>query len=49
MENIDFTKLSGDWYMHRSTEFLKPELTPSCHKASMKIEKDGNFISREFA
>lgn len=49
MEKLVPSKLSGEWFMQRSTEFLQQEMTPTCHHASMLIGEDGNFVANEEA
>jgi hypothetical protein len=46
-EDLEASKLSGEWYMHRSSEFLLGMTTPTCHHASMKISDDGSFVAME--
>jgi hypothetical protein len=41
--------LTGEWYMHRSTEFLHEDMTPSCHHALMNVKDDGSFTATEEA
>lgn len=48
-EDLEATRLSGDWYMHRTTEFLLEHMTPTCHHATMKINEDGSFLAMEEA
>lgn len=48
-EDLEAPKLSGDWYLHRSTEFLLEQMTPTCHHATMKINDDGSFVAMEEA
>lgn len=48
-EDLEATRLSGDWYMHRTTEFLLDYMTPTCHHATMKINEDGSFLAMEEA
>ena len=47
MKNIDFTKLSGDWFLQRTDEPAVPELLPSCHHANFNVNADGSFTASE--
>jgi hypothetical protein len=47
--DLEAPKLTGEWYMHRSSEFLMGMTTPTCHHASMKIGDDGSFVAFEEA
>ena len=49
VENLEAKRLTGEWYMHRSSEFLQEEMTPTCHHAMMNIKDDGSFTATEEA
>jgi len=47
MDNIEFLKLSGDWFLQRTDEPSVPELLPSCHHANFVVADDGSFVANE--
>jgi hypothetical protein len=49
MENLEPTKLSGEWYLHRTSEYLEPAMTPTCHHAMLKVHDDGTLNAIEEA
>lgn len=49
IEGLEASKLTGEWYLHRSSEFLYPEMTPTCHHCKMEIAADGSFKATEEA
>jgi len=49
MQGLEANKLSGDWFLHKSNEWLLEELTPTCHHATIEIAEDGSFTATEEA
>ena len=47
MENIQFKRLAGDWYLQRTDEPAVPEMLPSCHHAIFNVNDDGTFTAKE--
>jgi hypothetical protein len=47
MPNIDYARLSGEWYLQRTDEPAAPELLPACHHAIFNVNADGSFSATE--
>jgi hypothetical protein len=47
MKNIEYQKLSGEWFLQRTDEPSVPELLPACHHAIFTVQPDGTFTARE--
>ena len=47
MENVEFTRLSGDWFLQRTDEPSVPEMLPSCNHANFTVADDGSFTANE--
>ena len=47
--DLEPTKLSGDWYMHRSSDYKYAAMPTTCFHNKVKVNDDGTFLSREEA
>ena len=47
MQNIEYKRISGDWYLQRTDEPSAPELLPSCHHSTFNVLEDGTFKAQE--
>ena len=47
MEDIEYAKLSGSWFLHRTDEPFVPELLPVCHHGKLDVKEDGTFSASE--
>ena len=47
MEEIDYTRLSGDWFLQRTDEPSLPDMLPSCHHCNIEVDSEGNFTGNE--
>lgn len=46
-KNIEFQRLTGDWFLQRTDEPSVPELLPTCHHANFQVNADGSFLANE--
>lgn len=47
MEGIEYSKLSGDWFLQRTDEPFMADLLPKCHHCQLEVEDDGEFTATE--
>lgn len=47
MENLEYTKMSGDWFLQRTDEPFIPEMLPKCHHCKLDVMEDGAFTATE--
>jgi len=47
MENMEYAKLSGDWFLQRTDEPFIPEMLPECHHCQLDVTEDGKFTATE--
>ena len=47
MEDLEYERLSGDWFLHRTDEPFMPELLPSCHHGQFDVNSEGDFTAKE--
>jgi len=47
MKNLDYKRLSGDWFLQRTDESFIPELLPSCHHCQLDVNDFGEFQATE--
>lgn len=47
MKDINYKRISGDWYLHRTDEPSAPEMLPSCHHSIFNVLEDGSFTAQE--
>ena len=47
MKDLDFSKLSGDWFLHRTDAPIINEMLPSCHHCQLEVDESGDFTATE--
>ena len=47
MENLEYLKMSGDWFLQRTDEPFIPEMLPKCHHCKLDVMEDGAFTANE--
>lgn len=47
MKDIEYAKLSGDWFLQRMDEPFVPEMLPRCHHCQLDVDEMGSFSATE--
>lgn len=45
--NLDYTRLSGDWFLQRTDEPFIPDMLPKCHHCHFEVKPNGEFTATE--
>ena len=47
MKNLEYARLSGDWFLQRMDEPFVPEMLPKCHHCQLEVDASGDFSATE--
>ena len=47
MTEIDYPRLTGDWFLQRTDEPSVPEMLPACHHCNLSVTPEGTFTGSE--
>ena len=47
MKDLEYAKLTGDWFLQRMDEPFVPEMLPKCHHCQLDVSEDGKFSATE--
>jgi len=47
MANLEYARLTGDWFLHRTDEPFTPSMLPKCHHCNFDVKENGEFTATE--
>mmetsp|Transcript_11790 Transcript_11790/g.14966 ORF Transcript_11790/g.14966 Transcript_11790/m.14966 type:complete len:219 (-) Transcript_11790:125-781(-) len=49
MQDLEYAKLTGDWFLQRTDEPFIPDMLPNCHHCQLEVNEEGEFTATEEA